>query len=446
MKKKFDPLKIAFVCSGALLLFIYGVAVGIYEIFPYRIIKFTGDSAHQVWRELPSILRIRPQKFLTPARYDGNGVTRNIDDQVTPGLTFMSGFFGDTNEMRLVRQNGEIINRWPVQFTVIFSDPSHIEPATERPTNDWGTDIHGALALPDGSVVFNFEYMGLVKLDRCGAVQWALPKMTHHSIDMAKDGSFWVGGRYFENSNSKFPAITAPYYEDTLLKVSSEGIAMTEISVPGLFYKNHLEYLLFSNGDFSVTEPRKTYLSGGQEITHINDIEELRPEMAEQFPQFKTGDLLLSFRNLNLLMVVDPDNQIVKWHQTGPFIRQHDPDFKADGTISVFNNNTDDTKDGNIFGGSNIIDIDPKSGKLVVRYGAEERQNMYSRVRGRHQTLGNGNILITESMAGRVFEIDRAGSIVWEFINRYDENNVTSINDAIRYPEDYFTVKDWSCK
>jgi len=70
---------------------------------------------------------------------------------------------------------------------------------------------------------------------------------------------------------------------------------------------------------------------------------------------------------------------------------------------------------------------------------------MYTEIRGRHQNLRNGNVLITESLGGRVFEITEAGTIVWEFINRFDEKNVARLNDAIRYPEDYFTVEDWSC-
>ena len=95
MNKKHNPSKLAFFWSSALFIFVYGVAVGVYEIFPYGIIKFAHDSALEVWRELPSITQIRPEKFLTPARYDGDGVTRLLEEQLAPGLTFITGFFGD---------------------------------------------------------------------------------------------------------------------------------------------------------------------------------------------------------------------------------------------------------------------------------------------------------------------------------------------------------------
>jgi hypothetical protein len=70
---------------------------------------------------------------------------------------------------------------------------------------------------------------------------------------------------------------------------------------------------------------------------------------------------------------------------------------------------------------------------------------MFTKFRGKDQVLPNGNRLITESHAGRVFEIDPRGNIVWEFINRFDEDSVAIIGMAKRYSEDYFHVQDWTC-
>src|SRR4030095_10496964 len=98
---------------------------------------------------------------------------------------------------------------------------------------------------------------------------------------------------------SRYPALIPPYKEDTILKVSPDGKVLTEISVLDLLFGNHLEALLFANG------PEGTELAM-MDPTHLNDVEELSPEMARQFPQFAAGDLLISLRNLNLIMVVDP--------------------------------------------------------------------------------------------------------------------------------------------
>jgi len=55
-------------------------------------------------------------------------------------------------------------------------------------------------------------------------------------------------------------------------------------------------------------------------------------------------------------------------------------------------------------------------------------------------------VLIDESESGRVFEVNQQDAIVWEFINRYDSSRVGIVMGATRYREDYFTVRDWSCR
>jgi len=141
---------------------------------------------------------------------------------------------------------------------------------------------------------------------------------------------------------------------------------------------------------------------------------------------------------------VDPDTEIIKWHQTGPWIRQHDPDFTRSGQIVVFNNNND-AAEGTLFGGSNVLAIDPGTREVTVAYQAAPGQRWFTHVRGKQQILENGNALITENEAGRVFEVTPDGEVVWEFINRYDEDEVARMSDAVRYPEGYFSVGSWDC-
>jgi len=64
---------------------------------------------------------------------------------------------------------------------------------------------------------------------------------------------------------------------------------------------------------------------------------------------------------------------------------------------------------------------------------------------GTHQRLINGNILITESVAGRVFEATPDGEVVWEYVLAYDAEDAALIEEAARVPEGYFDVKTWSC-
>jgi hypothetical protein len=57
----------------------------------------------------------------------------------------------------------------------------------------------------------------------------------------------------------------------------------------------------------------------------------------------------------------------------------------------------------------------PGDGADRVGVWGDPRSSFFSDVRSDAQALPNGNVLITESTKGRVFEITRAGEIVWEF-------------------------------
>lgn len=421
-----------FLFSCALAVFGYGVGVGRYEVFPFSALKFAQDSLVQVVQERGTLLGTRPTEFLEPARYAGNGVTLSRPHRAVPGLTLISGFFDGGNQIRLVRMDGSIVNHWPVRFLDVFPSPDHIAPKEEIPKTNWNAAIHGALLLPDGSVLFNFTYKGSVKLDRCGQTQWTLNRMTHHSVSRASDGTFWIPSARYVQTNSRLPKLHPPYVEDMILKVSEDGEVLTEISVPEILFRNNLQGMLF-------------WKKGTGDLTHVNDVEELFPEMADRFPMFAPGDLLVSMRMQHMVFVVDPKTLIVKWYQAGPWLGQHDPDFLENGKILVFNNNDDGTAEGSIYGGSNVIEVDPASREITFRYGADPRQRMFTRERGKHQELRGGNILITESNAGRAFEVDSRGEVVWEFVNRYDHTDVALVTEATRYPEDYFAVHDWTC-
>jgi len=409
----------------------------------YHLVRNAYASIRRAFDAVEETSLIHPDHLLQPTRGQGDGVTVNRRDD--GGLILLSGFFGDSNETRLIRRDGSVVRRWPVKFSELYPDASHLADNV-RPATDWNIDLHGAVALPDGSVLFNFEYGGLTRLDRCGQVVWTLEHMTHHSIEPAAGGGFWVPGRrQVTEGPSQFPPYAPPFSEDLVLKVGEDGAIRSQFSVPGLFYRNGLTAILTATGD----DFRKDR-AWDHEIVHLNKVTELGAERAAAFPMFRAGDLLLSLREQNLLMVVDPATQVVKWWQIGPWVRQHDPQFTRDGRLSVFNNNA--YKDGlkgyrsdpSLPRVSNILAIDPATRATSVLYGGKPGQEMLSVLRGKQRETAEG-LFITESEAGRVVETDAAGNVVWEFVNRYDDENVAEITEARLYPKGYFTVADWSC-
>ena len=420
----------------------FGVAVGQYKFFPYEVVRNAADAARDLKHHWRSYLHEEPTKYLRAARFAGAGVTVNLPGRVQPGLTFMTGFFDNKVTLELIDLNGSVIHRWIPDFDRIWQEAAayDLPKDGEYPFNEWDVLIQGADVLEDGSVLFNYSDTLLVKLDKCGAIEWLQPYRTHHSVFRSGDGTFWLPRQhYVENGEKAPPRIAPPYLREAALQISPSGKILRNIPLVKLLIDNKMEGLLFPNGMNEVVNP-------DNDFTHLNDVEVLQPAYADSFPLFEAGDVLISMRNLNLLFVFNPDTMKVKWHQTGPWLRQHDPDFLPDGTIVLFNNRRDHTRDGTLFGGSDIMVVDPNTGETRVVYEGTKERPFYSDEMGMVQHLPNGNFLVTEAKGGRAFEIDSNGQIVWEYMNRYDEKRIAQIEQASRLPNGFFSVKDWTCE
>ena len=155
---------------------------------------------------------------------------------------------------------------------------------------------------------------------------------------------------------------------------------------------------------------------------------------------------MVSLRQIDLVFVVDPATGKVKWADSQSWIMQHDPDFIGDGWIGVFDNNRDLTERGTMMGGSRIIAVRPHTGEQKMLYPVEGAAPFYTEFGGKWQTLANGNMLITEARAARVFEATPAGETVWEWVNpRYDDRLVPEVMEGTRYPYTADQVAAWPC-
>lgn len=406
------------------------------------------EAVHAIWKQTAST---EPGHFLQPSRKAGAGVTVNALPD-SSDLILLTGFFDGMPGLRLVGRNGAAVASWSAAFSELL--PERLgKPGA--PETDWNIDLHGARIEPDGSVVFNFEYQGTVKLDRCGKRLWHLEEHNHHTLSAASAGGYWIGGRRIENrpDDPAFHPMTNPMRakgrieDDEILRVSADGEVLARKSVFELMMENGLEPLLTANG----TAQRGDTLDDS-EILHLNRISELTPDLAPAFPDFRAGDLALSIRDYNIVIVVDPANWKVRWHSVGPWLRQHAVQFDPDGRISVFNNNSysyallaDGKTDLQVPVRSNILAVDPRTGLSEVLYGDRPGEALASVERGYSQPLPDGGFLITEPYGGRAFQTDAKRQVVWEYINRYDDARVLEMTSAEVYPASYFSVKDWSC-
>jgi len=154
--------------------------------------------------------------------------------------------------------------------------------------------------------------------------------------------------------------------------------------------------------------------------THINSVHELlankRHDAGDQ--RFRPGNILISARNLNALYILDRQTGQVVWSYYGKLDHQHEASMiprghPGEGNILVFNNGLHDLY---AYRRSSLLEIDPENGSTVWSY---ESPSFFSSTGGAQQHLANGNLLVTSSRGGRVFELTREGRIVWQLTPSY---------------------------
>jgi hypothetical protein len=141
-------------------------------------------------------------------------------------------------------------------------------------------------------------------------------------------------------------------------------------------------------------------------VLHTNAVKVLPRALASAFPQFKPGQLLISLRSLDALIVLDPTSEKVVWAARGPWRAQHDPSFLANGHLLLFDNLGSPR-------GSRVLEYDPQTQAFPWSYPGSDGTPFFSRIRGMCQRLPNGNTLIVNSDGGEVFEVTADREVVW---------------------------------
>lgn len=427
--------RVVFVLSLMASAFFYGWGAHQFGWFPDSVLtRALGQARHL----------LTPPEFVSQRVYRRTGVRVRRPAEMAAGVTLVTTFWEDSAwrpGLRLLDDRGRSLHHWRI-------DPPGLFPRSSDRRPRWSELGHravdGAHLFPNGDVLFNVEYVGTARVDACGEVQWRLPTGGHHSIARAGDGSFWIPALTHEGPAASarrpdgFPGLEGPLRQDLLLRVAPDGTVRDTVNVLDVLYDNGLQrYIVKTAGG----RP-----GDSADVTHVNDAEPLPAGIADEYPLFEAGDLAVSLRNLNLVLVLDPDSRRVKWHATGPFIQQHDPDYIGDGWIGILDNNRDGTGRGEVLGGSRVVALQPHTDSTRVLFPGPDSPPFYTRVQGKWQLLPNGNMLLTESQAGRALEVGPGGRAVWEWVNQpYSSSLVPYLSGAHRYDLTAGDVSSWPC-
>ncbi|MEU8678100.1 arylsulfotransferase family protein [Streptomyces sp. NPDC048560] len=139
---------------------------------------------------------------------------------------------------------------------------------------------------------------------------------------------------------------------------------------------------------------------------HTNTIEILP---AHPKGLWEAGHVLLSFRNLDLVAVVDLDTPQVLWSWgPGELSGQHQPSALPNGNLLIFDN-------GRASGRSRVVEVDPATRRIIWEYAGKPAEPFFTELAGGCERLPNDNVLVTEAEKGRAFEVTRDEQVVWEW-------------------------------
>ncbi len=415
----------------------WGFAIGKFEAFPHdqlmNIWEFVKghdlEPKTSVFDKVVSDLDIEPRRFLRVYKPHAIKDAKSVD---LPGKnsrrenplcyikskdeTGYYALFGCMDFKRrlwgglLMDGTGKVIHTWDLS-------------TDSRATNP-GQNLYGLALFGDGSVIYISQVENrIVKVDAESREVWELPGGFHHTISPTEDGHFWT-----------FTGKVGDPYQD-ISKISIEtGKITQEVNMMEVRKQNpHHQYFILRSDDNPLLSPQTA--AEDTETLHGNDIDPLAESMASQFAMFEAGDLLISYRSINLVFVLDPDTSKIKWWRVGAWDRQHDPDWEEDGTFAVFSNNTASYRKF-----SDIISIDPKTMKHRAIVDGQKHR-FASEVNGRHQRTDFGTRIITCSSRGWVFEVNDSDEVVFSFVNNYNQKEHVSLHmsDAYHVREDFFT-------
>jgi hypothetical protein len=395
---------ILFVAAIAFLAFVGGAMVVLGEAFPHRYLR----DAYLAGQALIAQREETADPYMTDqwrkARDDAEGVTTQDSKRALEGYTLYTS--AGEAAAHLIGMDGRVLHEWRRPYSEIWNNQA----AVKKPQPDAMILMDKARLLPNGDLLAIYAAAGdtpwgygMVKLDRDSNVIWSYLAHTHHDFDIAPDGRILVLTNDFSSDKLEgLGKLDQPYLEDFVVVLSPDGKEMKKISLTRALAQSRYKLLHLAIPSYALGDP-----------LHTNSVQYIDANLARNFAFAKEGDVLVSFRDISAVAVLSLDSGQLTWATRGPWLWQHDASLLPNGRITLFDN-LGGFRDGN---SARVLEFDPKSGAVTWIYQGDDAHPFHSPLRSSAETLPNGNVLITESDGGRLFEVTREGEIVWNFVN-----------------------------
>jgi hypothetical protein len=280
--------------------------------------------------------------------------------------------------------------------------------------------LYNPILLERGDLVFHAFVTPLRKIDSCSKLIFQNKKdIFHHSIEKDIQGNIWTSSHlYPQNLSYKKVGRKIPgdggYYDDAIVKLSSDG---------KILYEKSISEILIDNG----MESRLSMVGTSHEFQldpiHVNDIQPVNFD--GKF--WKKGDLFISLGHQSMVILFRPSTEKIVWKYDKNIFHQHDINIINENKISIFNNNRKYFHpDKDVVDGHNEVLIYNFVTKKAYPYLKDSliNEDVRTKSQGRSHILPNGDLFIEETNFARTIYFNEDGSVRWTYVNRAENGNV----------------------
>jgi hypothetical protein len=421
------------------LAYLYGAAVMFFQL-PSCVFLDRAFGGAKAWCERgQSTIPLLPPDEAKVAR-EKEGISVDKAEKTWDGFTLYTTTFGA--RATLIDMRGTVVHHWELPFSRAWTHPPHIQ----RPIADEQIHWFNCHLYPNGDLLAIYHAdgdtpygYGLVKLDKDSKLLWTYANNVHHDVEVDEDGTIYTLTQQIVSEPSaglEFQSV--PYLTDYLVVLSPQGRELQNIPLAEVIANS--PYALTLTSDRRIVSPfgYGPSVDPKKDLLHTNSAKVLKRAWAAKFPMFQAGQVLLSLRNLGTIAVLDLHTCSLVWASQGVWYAQHDAEFLDNGHLLLFDNLGAQHQ-------TRVLEYDPQTQGVPWAYSNEGSPPFRAAVRGMTQRLPNGNTLIVDPAARRLFEVTPRKELVWEnycplspLVRGHLARN-HSINSARRYTADDLT-------
>lgn len=397
---------------------------------PKDLVTFLADLPSNIY----NYKKLNQCQFLVKNEFDlKNGFTYNRKN--IPNDYLLISVWDHNENQSIVKlisiKSGKTIYKWSININELNHKYNQYYIYDKKNNqNNRSTRISHPYLSNNGDLIFIGS--GLNKVNKKSKIIWSYPNFkAHHSIEKFNENEFWVCSY---NSNL---AKSNKYH------IKDDCISKINIKTGKTIYQKSIFDILIQNG-YNIGEILiNTDLENNHKFIdyfHLNDIQ---PVMFDS-KYWKKGDVFISLRNKNMIILFRPSTNKIIWKKTGPWLKQHDVTIIDSNRIGLFNNDIIDGKFENpnktfLNQTNNHCIYDFEKNNIITKYSKIFKSaKIKTIIEGHSLTLKNGNIFIEETTKGRLLFGDEKG-LIWTYVEKIDEEHLSMFSWSRYITEEEFS-------